>query len=40
MENNQINNTYDEKKKKILAVDDEIAIIDLLKMVKRQCVKL
>ena len=31
MENNQINNTYDEKKKKILAVDDEIAIIDLLK---------
>lgn len=31
MENNQVNNTYDEKKKKILAVDDEIAIIDLLK---------
>ncbi len=31
MENNQVNNTYDDKKKKILAVDDEIAIIDLLK---------
>ena len=31
MENNQVNNTYDENKKKILAVDDESAIIDLLK---------
>ena len=31
MENNQENNTYEEGKKKILAVDDEMAIIDLLK---------
>ena len=31
METNQANNTYDESKKKILAVDDEQAIIDLLK---------
>ncbi len=31
MENNQVNNTYEEGKKKILAVDDEMAIIDLLK---------
>ena len=31
MENMEENNTYDEGKKKILAVDDEMAIIDLLK---------
>ena len=31
MENNQVSNTYDEDKKKILAVDDESSIIDLLK---------
>ena len=32
MENNQVvNNTYDDDKKKILAVDDEDAILDLLK---------
>ena len=31
MENSQEISTYDEGKKKILAVDDETAIIDLLK---------
>ncbi len=31
MENIDVNHTYDEEKKKILAVDDELAIIDLLK---------
>ena len=31
MENKTNENTYDENKKKILAVDDESSIIDLLK---------